>query len=317
MMLAMLLTLALLGSAGYLGAAAMVYDEVSRVPVDCDGNYVGYSPAHWSPPRWATDFDPSPYFTADYQTVRIPSRDAGIELHGWWLPAAEPGTPAIVVIHGRGGCVRHPEVLAPAAMAHRLGYGVLLIDLRDHGASTVEDGRYAGGMEEYRDVMGAVDWLLARDVPPAEVGLLGTSLGAATAIIAAGTDDRVGAVWEDSGYAAMERRVAEELEQKGLPAILAPATTLIARVVSGDDLTSHTVLSETRNLAGRHLFITHGEEDASTYVAHAHDLLAQARASGVLVDEWIVPGAGHVAAMFLHPLEYETRLGAFFEQAFD
>ena len=315
-MLSMLLTLALLVSAGYLGAAAIVYDEVSRVPVDCNGNYEGYSPADWSPPRWATDFDPAPYFTSDYETVRIPSRDVGIELHGWWLPAAEPETPAIVVIHGRGGCVRHPEVLAPAAMAHRLGYSVLLIDLRDHGASTVEDGRYAGGMEEYRDVMGAVDWLLDRDVPPAQVGLLGTSLGAATAIIAAGVDERISAVWDDSGYSALERRIAEELEQKGLPTVLAPAATLIARVISGDDLASHTVMSETENLAGRYLFVTHGEEDASTYVSHAHDLVEQARASGVLVDEWIVPDAGHVAAMFQHPQEYEARLGAFFEQAF-
>lgn len=315
-MLAMLLTLAMLLSAGYLGAAALVYDEVSRVPVDCDGNYEGYSPAGWSPPAWATDFDPAPYFTNEYETVRIPSRDDGIELHGWWLPATEAAAPAVVVVHGRGGCVRHPEVLAPAAMLHRLGYEVLLIDLRDHGASTVEDGRYAGGTEEYRDVMGAVDWLLDRDVPPTEVGLLGTSLGAATVIIAAGVDERIGAVWEDSGYAVMERRIAEELEQKGLPTILAPAATLIARVISGDDLASHTVMREVEHLAGRHLSVTHGEEDATTYVAHAHDLLAQALASGVLVDQWIVPGAGHVAAMFQHPEEYEARLGAFFERAF-
>jgi fermentation-respiration switch protein FrsA (DUF1100 family) len=315
-MLATLLALAMLLSAGYLGAAALVYDEVSRVSADCGGRYVGYSPASWSPPAWATDFDAAPYFTSDYESVRVPSRDAGIELHGWWLPAAEAGTPAVVVVHGRGDCVRHPQVLAPAAMLHRLGYEVLLIDLRDHGASTIEDGRYAGGTDEYRDVMGAVDWLLGRDEPPSNVGLLGTSLGAATAIIAAGVDERVGAVWEDSGYAAMERRIEEDLEQKGLPKILAPAATLIARVVSGDDLASHTVTGETEHLAGRYLFVTHGEEDASTYVAHAHDLLARARAAGVLVDEWIVPGAGHVAAMFQHPREYEARLGAFFERAF-
>lgn len=315
-MLATLLALVMLLSAGYLGAAALVYDEVSRVSADCGGRYVGYSPASWSPPAWATDFDAAPYFTNDYQTVRLPSRDDGIELNGWWLPVPEAGAPAVVVLHGRGDCVRHPQVLAPAAMLHRLGYEVLLIDLRDHGASTIEDGRYAGGTEEYRDVMGAVDWLLDREVPPSKVGLLGTSLGAATAIIAGGVDERVEAVWEDSGYADMERRIEEELGQKGLPTILAPAATLIARVVSGDDLASHTVMGETEHLAGRHLFVAHGEEDASTYVAHAHELLARARASGVLADEWIVPGAGHLAAMFQHPDEYEARLGAFFERAF-
>jgi len=315
--LAILLGLAVLLGSAYAGAAALVYEIGTRVTPDCDGNYVGYSPAGWRPPRWATEFDAEPYFTDDYETVRIPSRDPGIELNGWWLPADDASAPAVVVIHGRGACIRHPEVLAPAAMLHRLGYGVLLIDLRDHGASTIEDGRYAGGMEEYRDVMGAVDWLLESETPPAAVGLLGTSLGGSTAVIAAGVDDRVAAVWEDSGYADLERRVEEELEQRGFPTILAPAGPIVARLVAGDDWTSHTVLGETEHLAGRRLFVTHGEQDATTFVSHAYDLIEAAEAAGVEVGSWIVPDAGHVAAMFLHPAEYERRLGEFFGAAFD
>ncbi len=314
-MLAIVATLAVLLGAGYLGAAALVYDEVSRVPADCDGNYVGYSPADWSPPAWATEFDPEPYFTTEFETVRVPSRDVGIELHGWWLSTARPGAPAIIVVHGRGGCVRHPEVLAPAGMLHRLGYDVLLIDLRDHGASTIEDGRYAGGTEEYRDVIGAVDWVLGRDTPPTAVGVLGTSLGGATAVIAGGADERVVAVWEDSSYSVMEQRIAEDLEQRGFPPILAPAATFVARLISGDDLSTHTVLGETRKLKGRRLFITHGELDAATYVSHAYDLLEAAETAGVVVDSWIVPEAGHVAGMFMHPDEYERRLGEFFDEA--
>jgi fermentation-respiration switch protein FrsA (DUF1100 family) len=316
-MLAILLGLAVLLGSAYLGAAAVVYENGTRVAPDCDGNYVGYSPAEWSPPRWATEFDPAPYFTDDFETVHIPSRDEGIELNTWWLPAADPEAPAVVLIPGRAACVRHPETLAPAAMLHRLGYNTLLIDLRDHGSSTIEDGRYAGGMEEYRDVMGAVDWLLARKPPPRRVGVLGTSLGGATAVIAGGVDERVAAVWTDSSYSDMQRRVEEELEQRGFPTILAPAGPLVAWLISGDDWFSHTVLGETEKLAGRALFITHGEEDMTTYVQHAYDLLAAAEGAGVEVDSWIVPEAGHVAAMFLYPDEYERRLGRFFGDAFD
>lgn len=316
-MLTALLAIALVLGSAYLGAAALVYEEASRVAPDCDGHYVGYSPARWAPPRWATDFDPEPYFTSEYETVRIPSRDPGIDLHAWWLPAEDPAAPAIVVVHGRSGCVRHPEVLAPAAMLRRHDYNVLLIDLRDHGASTIEDGRYAGGTEEYRDVMGAVDWLLDRDVQPAGIGILGTSLGAATAIIAGGVDRRIDAVWEDSGYADMERRIVEDLEQRGLPAVLAPAATIVARLVSGDDLASHTVLGEVGHLAGRHLFITHGGLDDTTYVSHAHELVAAAEGAGAQVDEWIVLDAGHVAAMFRYPDEYQSRLDGFFAAAFE
>ena len=65
------------------------------------------------------------------------------------------------------------------------------------------------------------------------------------------------------------------------------------------------------------LFVTHGEEETTTYVQHAYDLLAAAEAAGVEVDSWIVPEAGHVAAMFLYPDEYERRLDRFFGAAFD
>jgi fermentation-respiration switch protein FrsA (DUF1100 family) len=123
-------------------------------------------------------------------------------------------------------------------------------------------------------------------------------------------------VWEDSSYSDLERRVEEELEQRGFPTILAPAGPLMARLLAGDDWTSHTVLKETANLTGRRLFITHGEQDPTTYVSHAYDLLAAAEAADVEVDSWIVPGAGHVAAMFLYPDEYERRLGQFFGSAF-
>ena len=315
--LAVLLGVVVLLGSALFGVSAAVYEQAARVEPDCGGHYQGYSPAAWSGPRWATDFDPEPYLTSDYETVRMPSRDDGIELHTWWLPADDPAAPAIVVIHGRSACIRHPEVLAPAAMLHRLGYAVLLVDLRDHGASTIEDGYYAGGTEEYRDVMGAIDWLLARETPPRGIGVLGTSLGAATAVIAGGADDRVQAVWEDSSYSEMVRRVAEDLEQRGLPTFLAPATVLLARLFAGDDLASHTVLGETRNLTGRHLFITHGEDDDATYVSHAHALLEAAEEADVIVESWIVPDAGHVDALFQHPEEYESRLGAFFGAAFE
>lgn len=315
-MLAMLLGLAILLGSAYFGAAVVVYENGTRVSPDCGGHYVGYSPAEWSPPRWATDYDAAPYFTDDSEIVRIPSRDEGIELNTWWLPADDAGAPAIVVVPGRGGCIRHPEVLAPAAMLRRLGYSTLLVDLRDHGSSTIEDGRYAGGMEEYRDVMGAVDWLIAHGVPAERIGALGTSMGAATVIIAAGEDERIAAVWADSSYADLERRMREDLEQRGLPTFVVPAANVMARLISGDDFTSHRVLDEVVELDGRDLFIAHGALDDATYVSHAHELLAAAQAAGVEADMWVDVSAGHVDSVFLSQDEYEARVGAFFEGAF-
>lgn len=306
----------------YLGAAVLVYDQVSAVQAHCGGRFPGNTPASWSTdrptePSAVTEFAAGKYLVADHEEERFSSRDAGIDLNAWWLPSREgPLAPVVIVIPGRGSCIRDPDSLAPAGMLHRLGYGVLLLDLRDHGESTVEDGRYAGGTEEYRDVQGAVDWLVTQGVEPGRIGLLGTSMGAATAIIAAGQDDRVTAVWEDSSYADVETRIAEELDQRGYPRLLAPAATLVARLVAGDDFTSHTVLGEVANLSGRHLFISHGAADSATYVAHAYEIDAAARAAEALTDLWIVPEADHTEAMFRHPLEYEHRLAEFFGGAF-
>lgn len=308
---------------GYVGAALVVYDRISRVGADCGGRFVGNTPASWrldgsSAESTVPGFDASPLFVSEFTAVRIRSHDEDIELAAWWLPPdRDAHAPVIVVVHGRGSCKRDPESLAPAGMLHRHGYGVLLLDLRDHGASTIEDGRYAGGTEEYRDVRAAVDWLVAQGAEPGRIGAVGTSMGAATVIIGAGQDERIRAVWEDSGYADIERRVAEELDQRGFPRWLAPAGTLAARIVSGDDLGSHTVLGELARMSGRHLFITHGASDEATFVSHAHDLTEAARAAGVRTEQWIVPDAEHLDAMFLHPQEYEERLAGFFAVALE
>ncbi len=307
----------------YVAAAFVVYDRVSRVSPDCGGRFARNTPASWTADdvssQWsAPDFDSSRLLVQDFRDVRFPSRDAGIDLHGLWLPAPNgPQAATIIVVHGRGSCVRDPSSLAPAGMLHRLGYGVLLLDLRDHGTSTIEDGRYAGGTEEFRDVLGAIDWLEDEGLTTGPVGAFGSSMGAATVVIAAGQDPRIRAVWEDSGYADIQTRIAEELRQQGYPAALAPASTLVARIVSGDDLASHTVLGEIANMAGRHLFIAHGGADKSTFVTHAADLAAAAWTHDVLTDLWVVPEAGHVQAMFLQPMEYERRLGRFFGAASD
>jgi dipeptidyl aminopeptidase/acylaminoacyl peptidase len=77
------------------------------------------------------------------------------------------------------------------------------------------------------------------------------------------------------------------------------------------------VVGEVANLAGRDLFIVHGELDDATYVSHAYDLVEAAREAGIDVGEWIVPDAGHVAAMFIHPEAYQRRLAEFFGSAFE
>jgi dipeptidyl aminopeptidase/acylaminoacyl peptidase len=259
-------------------------------------------------------FDTTPYFMPEPESVSFPGRDPGIEISGWYV-SADPAAPAVVVVHGHSACKRDHGVLLPAGMLHRQGLSVLLIDLRDHGDSTFEDGRYAGGTEEYRDVLGAWDWLqTAKGLSADRIGLLGISLGAATVLIASGEEPGVAATWEDSSYADIEVAIRAELVRNHYPTILAPGGVLMARLLSGDDLASLSPIGAVRKIGARPLFITHGTADQRLSVDYAHDLEEARRAAGGTVESWIVPGAGHTEAMLLQPDEYERRLVDFFNR---
>jgi dipeptidyl aminopeptidase/acylaminoacyl peptidase len=200
-------------------------------------------------------------------------------------------------------------------MLHRNGFSVLLVDLRDHGDSEVEDARYANGTEEYLDVLGAWDWLTAGGVAPDRIGVLGESLGAAVAIIAAGEEPRIAALWEGSSYANYRTIATEELHRLGYPDFLLDAAVQMGRLISGDDVTSRNPDGEIARMAGRPLFIVHGAEDQRIDPHHARDLAAAATAGGTTVEPWIVPGAHHSEAAFIDPDAYEARLTAFFGAA--
>ncbi|HEX5147546.1 MAG TPA: prolyl oligopeptidase family serine peptidase, partial [Candidatus Limnocylindrales bacterium] len=310
--------LLLVGGVGYAAAGAFVANQVLRVDAMCGGRFADHDPGHWDTDgisaEFALDLDTTPYLMPAFADVTFPSRDERrYTLHAWWVPAASPTAPVVILVHGQSSCRRDPVLLLPAGMLHRNGFSVLLVDLRDHGDSEVEDGRYANGTEEYLDVLGAWDWLTGtRGIPAGRVGLLGESLGAAVAIIAAGEEPRLAALWEGSSYANYRTIANEELRRLGYPTLLMDAGVLMDRVMTGDDVTSKNPDGEIARMAGRPLFIVHGEADVRINVHHAYDLAAAAAAGGTPVEPWIVPGAHHSEAAFIDPTAYERRLSEFF-----
>jgi dipeptidyl aminopeptidase/acylaminoacyl peptidase len=301
----------------YGAASTVVWDRLTRVPAgDCERKWGANSPETFAYPDPSV-IDTRPLAMPAPVDVRIPSRDPGIEVAGWWVPADDPATvasaPAVIVVHGHTACRRDHDVLVPAGMLHRNGYSVLLIDLRDHGDSTREDGRYAGGTDEYRDVLGAWDWLRAEQgIAPASIGLVGISLGAATVLLAAGQEPGVAAVWEDSSYADLATAIDAEMTRSDYPTYLTFGGLLAARLISGDDLVSYSPLDAVHRLDGRPLFITHGTADTRLSVDYGHRLEAAVRADGGAVESWYVEGAEHTKALGTHADEYEQRLIGFF-----
>jgi dipeptidyl aminopeptidase/acylaminoacyl peptidase len=300
----------------YGAGSAVVWDKLTSVPTQCGGRWAENTPQDFEAPD-EYQLDTTPYLMPAPEDVRIPSRDPGIEIAGWWVPAegAESGAPAptVIVVHGFTACRHDHAVLLPAGMLHKAGFSVLLIDLRDHGDSTREDGRFAGGTDEYRDVLGAWDWVQReKGVEPSSIGMVGVSLGAATVLLATGQEPGLAAVWEDSSYADLPSAIDAELSRNGYPTFLAFGGVAAARLISGDDLTSYSPLDAVGMLDGRPLFITHGTADSRLSVEYGHRLEAAVRADGGDVESWYIDGAEHVESMLTDTAGYEQRLVAFF-----
>ena len=298
-------------AAAYLLVGAVVYERLARVETQCTGEIADNTPASFR----MEGVDTAGYLMPEWDEVTFPARDRRATVAGWFVPGStETGGPVVILAHGLNDCRRKPEVLTAAGMLHRHGFDVLLIDLRDHGESSPEDGRHAGGSEEYLDVLGAWDWLVAHGHPPEGIGLYGQSLGAATVLIARGKESRVAATWEDSSYGEVGEAIADELTRNGYPTFLAPAGILAARILAGDDLTSPNTLDEIARSGARALYVTHGDADRRISVRFADQIVAAARGAGAQVDPWIIPGARHIEGIALEPAEYERRLVEFFER---
>jgi uncharacterized protein len=317
----LVVTVLLLG-AGYAAGGSVVYSQLSVVKAECQNydqpEWLNNTPAAFVA-TGAYDVDLTPYAMNNFQEVSFPSREDKVNIKGWYVPAQgadEASAGTVILVHGLNDCKRTPFILMPAGMLNKAGFNVLMIDLRNHGDSQVTDGRYAAGTVEYRDVLGAWDWLATeKKFAPEKIGLFGTSLGAATVLIAMGEEAQVAAAWEDSSYADINTAINAELARNGFPSFLAGAGVLMGQVISSRDITAKSPLATLSRLNGRPLFITHGTADTRLSVQYAADLAAAAQASGETISPWIVEGSEHVRAMFDQQAEYEEKLVAFFKDS--
>jgi pimeloyl-ACP methyl ester carboxylesterase len=116
----------------------------------------------------------------DLEQVRFDAVD-GVRLEGWHVPGSQ-GMPPIVLCHDLGRS--RASLFGLAYDLSRSGFPVLLFDFRGHGSS---GGRGSTlGLEEKRDVLGAVDFLAARrDYRGLPLGVYGVGMGAHAAVLAA------------------------------------------------------------------------------------------------------------------------------------
>ena len=309
-----LMALVLVAGLAYAGVGAAGWLLLTEVKA-CQWSDV--TPADF-PGQWRKDtpglvVDATPYQWADFSDVEIASATQGLTLRAWWTPPTAAGRGVVLRVHGRNSCRSDPQVLMPAGMLHRVGFGVLVLDLRDNGLSDREDGHWAGGVDEWPDVTGAWRWLRTRGYTPSTVGLMGVSMGTGAISLAMVHEPGMAAAFLDSPWADMPSEAAFLGRQLGVPELVVPGILAMGQLISGDELLG---LSPERGfreaLAGRPVAIVHGEQDTIIDVAQGRRLAAAAAAGGSPVELWLLPKVEHVQAAFVATAEYERRLVAFF-----
>src|SRR5262245_21500302 len=136
------------------------------------------------------------------EAVTIPS--AGLKLSGvvhvprGLRPSERHG--AFLVLHGFGSNKTSSNTMQPTKVLSDLGYVVLRFDMRGCGDSEGEFGRVIC-LEQVEDTRSAVTFLQERpEVDPKQIGLIGSSFGAAVLVYAAGIDNRVAAAISSGGW---------------------------------------------------------------------------------------------------------------------
>lgn len=246
-------------------------------------------------------------FGLPFEEVRLAARD-GVALGGVWIPPPDGAVGEVVVVICPGYNGSLDADIRYAAPLRAAGYGVLLIDFRAHGRSG-GDWVTLGDLERF-DVLGAVDWLVARGVR--RVALLGFSMGAGTAINAAPDHPAIVAVVADGAFARPLSIVAGGLRERlRLGALTTPLAWGMLRMAAwriGIDLRGAAPLTHAGHVAPRALFLIHGGRDTYVSMTEIRDLY---RAAGPPKSLWVLPEAGHRETDARRPDEWWQRVLGF------
>lgn len=230
-------------------------------------------------------------------------------LVGWYLPATNGCT--LICCHGihdnRGQWIRQM-----ARLHERSGYGALMFDFCGHGDS--EGNLVTYGVREADEIGAAIAYLRGRgDVAMDRLGVMGYSLGAISAVLAATKYPELRAVVIESGFADVKADIKLLFRRyTGLPAF--PFATIIVALgqrAAGVQLATIRPARVIGGLSPRAVMIISDLNDELANEPYdGEQLYAAAGEPKVL---WQVPDAGHVWAYDTRPDEWIARVGDFLD----
>jgi len=283
------------------------------------------------------------YASNGFEEVQFNSRPgpAGqgvVQIKAWWIPPAgnHSGTgpaPRIVVCHGTEQNQNKFEAQIAGFLLAAAGFGVLLPSLRDHGYSgDSSHGLFGWGWDYPYDLLAAWDYaktdpagVLGGSLPSAQVGLMGFSMGAFTALNALGAEPEVPALWSDAAVFSVKDILLDKARK--VLGFVADLAIEFAWGFANSKLEPHY-----NHPAGllpqgpdkkRKVYIVQNSDD-NTVPTNQQDelisLLKEHPQKYTLSGYWLKPGIcnedAHRILHLKHPSEYRERLCLFWSDVF-
>jgi pimeloyl-ACP methyl ester carboxylesterase len=243
----------------------------------------------------------------EYEDVAFTSRDDGVLLKGWFLPAG--GEHAIIIVHG-GFQNRLDDTVNTMWLAHDLvdrEYDVLLFDLRGRGES---EGKGLALSNIDRDIGGAVDYIKSRGYPTESIYIIGYCSGAASSCIFASQND-IGALVLDGCFATVTGMVKRQAEIMGIPTFLVdfftPGVFVMTKLIYSYDLVNAIDVIADVDCP---VFFIHEEDDELVSLEEMQHLYQLA--PNPANEFWEVSDAEHSESYKTHQAEYIEKVDSFF-----
>jgi len=242
------------------------------------------------------------------EDVAIATRD-GLKLSCWLVKHPRTARGTIVYLHGVGDC--KIGGVPYAKLFFQNGFNVFLYDSRRHGNS---EGIYCTyGFYEKFDLSTVIDYLHSRrDMHVGKIGVFGTSMGAAVALLAAAIDDRISAIIAEAGFTDLRtimvdyQKLIIKLPWHFLRNVAMSRSQKIAKFKAREVSPLQAVQQVRKPI----LFI-HGTDDSRIRTEYSHALYENANEPKELL---LVHKGDHNDLLNVGGSEYERRIMAFFER---
>jgi uncharacterized protein len=234
----------------------------------------------------------------------------GVRIAGWYVPAASgigPRGPTVILVHGYAA---NKSGILKYGVGLHADFNLVAFDLRNSGRSTGTATTY--GVLEQNDLRAVIDWLV-RTKAPERIGVLGNSLGAATAITEARSDARVTALALDSMHTRISYQFEQRLKHAGHPPY--PGTWAIfvgGWIRSGVNLGDADAADALADLGDRPMLLTHGTADSEDLPARTATFADDAAQAGIPVELHWCDGATHGEVVTTCPDDFATWVREFF-----